>query len=80
MALAVVLDRRGVFGKGRYRAVMAFIAAPWIAGAGVVLGLLGSIPDPGNFLLAPGLLLTGLGVVMLAWSFFTIWRTRPRGR
>jgi hypothetical protein len=79
MALAVVLDRRGIFGAGRYRAIMGFIAAPWIGLAGVALALLGSIPERGNFLLAPGLVLVAIAVVLLTWSFAKIWRTRSRG-
>ena len=78
------LDRRGVFGFGRYRAMLAFIAAPSsvarVGCAGVALALLGSIPEPGNFLLLPGLLLVGISLVLLVWSFVVIRRTRPRGR
>jgi hypothetical protein len=76
MALAVVLDRRGVFGAGRYRAFLAFVTSLWLGLAGVVTSLLGSIPDPGNFLLAPGLLATGVALALLAWSSVTLWRTR----
>ncbi len=80
MALAVVLDRRGTFGYGRWRAQLGFIAAPFIGLGGVALALLGSVPAPGNFFLLPGLLLVGISLVTLAWSFVVIWRTRPRGR
>ena len=76
MALAVILDRRGVFGRGRSRAFTAFVGAPFIGIAGVTLALLGSVPAPGNFFLAPGLLLVAASVVLLVWSFATIWRTR----
>ena len=79
VVLTIVLDRRGILGRGRYRAIMAFIAAPWIGLAGVVMAMLGSIPEPGNFFLAPGLLLVAISVVLLVWSFVTIWRTRSRG-
>ena len=80
MALASILDRRGVFGYGRWRAMLAFIAAPFIGLAGIALALLGSIPEPGNFFLLPGLLLVGISLVLLGWSFVAIWRTRPRVR
>ena len=76
---AVVLDRRGIFGSGRWRAILAFIAAPFIGLAGVALALLGSIPAPGNFFLAPGLLLVAIALALLVWSFVVIWRTRPHG-
>ena len=78
VCLAVVLDGRGAFGHGRWRAQLAFIAAPFVGLAGVALALLGSIPGPGNFFLAPGLLLVGLGLALLAWAFAGVWRTRPR--
>ena len=80
VALAVVLDRRGVFGAGRWRAQLAFVAAPFIGLAGVALALLGSIPEPGNFFLLPGLVLVAISLVLLAWSFVVIWRTRPARR
>ena len=79
VALAIVMDRRGVFGRGRYRAIMGFIAAPWIGLAGIGLALLGSIPEPGNFFLLPGLLLVGISLALLAWSSVTIWQTRRSG-
>ncbi len=60
--------------------MLAFIAAPFIGLAGVALALLGAIPAPGNFFLLPGLLLVGIAVVLLAWSFVVIWRTRARTR
>ena len=80
MCLAVILDDRGILGAGRWRAMLAFISAPLVGLAGVALALLGSIPAQGNFFLLPGLLLVGIALVLLAWSFVVIWRTRPRGR
>jgi hypothetical protein len=80
VAFTAILDRRGVLGRGRWRAMLAFIAAPFIGLAGVALALLGAIPAPGNFFLLPGLLLVGIAVVLLAWSFVVIWRTRARTR
>ena len=80
VASAVVLDRRGGFGAGRWRAHLAFIASPFIGLAGVALALLGAIPAPGNFFLAPGLLLLAIGIALLGWSFVVIWRTRPPRR
>jgi hypothetical protein len=80
VAFTAILDRRGVLGHGRWRAILAFIAAPFIGLAGVALALLGSIPEPGNFFLLPGLLLVGISLVLLAWSFLVIWQTRPRRR
>ena len=76
MALAVVLDRRGVFGHGRYRAFLAFITGLWLGLAGVVTALVGSIPGPGNFLFAPGMLMTAVALALLVWSSITLWRTR----
>jgi uncharacterized membrane protein len=80
VAFAVVLDRRGVFGAGRWRAILAFVAAPFIGLSGVALALLGSIPESGNFFLVPGLVLVAIGLVLLAWSFVVIWQTRPSRR
>lgn len=80
VALAIVLDRRGIFGFGRWRAILAFVAAPFIGLAGVALALLGSIPGPGSFFLLPGLLLVAIGLTLLAWSFVVIWQTRPSRR
>ena len=80
MFLAVILDDRGILGAGRWRAILAFIAAPFIGLAGVSLALLGSIPAPGNFFLLPGLLLVAIGLVLLVWSFVVIWQTRPGRR
>ena len=60
--------------------MLAFIAAPFIGLAGVALSLLGSIPEPGNFFLLPGLTLVAISLVLLVWSFIVIWQTRPRGR
>ena len=74
------MDRRGIFGRGRSRAFMGFVAAPWIGLAGVVMAVLGSVPGPANFLLLPGLLLTAIGVALLVASFATIWWTRPGRR
>ena len=80
MFLTVILDDRGLLGPGRWRAMLAFIAAPFIGLAGVALALLGSIPEPGNFFLLPGLLLVGISLVLLVWSVLVIWQTRPRRR
>ena len=80
MLLTVILDDRGILGSGRWRAQLAFIAAPFTGLAGVALALLGSIPARGNFFLLPGLLLVAIALTLLAWSFAVIWRTRPRGR
>ncbi|HXG25586.1 MAG TPA: hypothetical protein VNL94_01855 [Candidatus Binatia bacterium] len=77
VSFTLLLDRRGVFGRGRSRALMALIAAPWIGLAGVGLAIVGSILAPGNFLFVPGLLLVAIAFVLLAWSFVVIWRTRP---
>jgi hypothetical protein len=60
--------------------MLAFITAPFVGLAGVALALLGSIPEPGNFFLLPGLALVGIALVLLAWSFLVIWQTRARGR
>ena len=80
VAVAVVMDARGAFGAGRRRGFIGFVSAPWIGLGGVAVALLGSIPDPGNFLLVPGLLLVGIAVALLAWSFLVIVRTRPGRR
>lgn len=80
MAFTAILDRRGVLGHGRWRAMLAFISAPFLGLAGVALALLGSIREPGNFFLVPGLLLVGIALLLLAWSFVVIWRTRPGRR
>jgi hypothetical protein len=80
MSLTVVLDDRGILGSGRWRAQLAFIAAPFMGLAGVGLALLGSVPAPGNFFLLPGLLLVAISLALLIWSLAVIWRTRPRGR
>lgn len=79
-ALVVVLDRRGVVGAGRFRAIIAFVAAPWIGIAGVVLAVLGSVSGPGSFFLAPGVVLLGGALAMLAWSSVALWRLRGPGR
>jgi hypothetical protein len=60
--------------------MLAFIAAPFIGLAGIALALLGSIPEPGNFFLLPGLLLVGISLMLLAWSFIVLWQTRSRRR
>ena len=80
-AFAVVMNRRGAFGAGMFRGVLAFITALWLGLAGVVASLLGIIStDPGgNFLLLPGLLLTGIGIGLLAWSVLAIRRARRAG-
>jgi hypothetical protein len=76
MALAVVLDRRGVFGWGRYRAMVGFQSSLWLGLLGVAASILGSIAGAVSFLLAAGLLVLGTALALLAWSSLSIWRTR----
>ena len=79
LALALVMDRRGLFGHGRFRMVLAFFSALWLGVLGVVTSLLGAVPPPdGNFLLLPGLLILGLALVLLVWSFVRLLGL-PRG-
>jgi hypothetical protein len=77
-ALAVVLNARGVFGTGMYRAMVAFMSALWLTLVGVVATLLGLVPtDPGgNFLLLPGQILLGIAASLFAGSLVSIWRMR----
>jgi uncharacterized membrane protein len=80
-AIAVVGDRRAIFGSGMFRAILAFVSALWLALLGVVVTLLGmASTDPGgNFLLLPGLLILGLGLALLVWSITKMWRIRRTG-
>ena len=80
-AIAVFANGRGAFGHGMSRAILAFVAAPFLGLLGVGTSLLGLVStDPGgNFLLLPGLLLLGLGLSLLAWAVVTLWRIRRRG-
>ena len=73
------MDRRGLFGHGRFRLVLGFFSGLWLGVVGVVTSLLGAVPPPdGNFLLLPGLVVLGLALVMLVWSFVKLLRI-PRG-
>lgn len=90
--LAVLLDARGVFGRGIYRSMIGFITGLWLTVAGVVATLLGMFALPGtcdatttacddpdsNFLLLPGVVLLALGLTLLAWSIVDARRTRRR--
>lgn len=92
-ALVVLMDERRTFGNGHYRAILAFIASPWLILVGVVTSLLGLLPNDapcqsepcaGNFLLLPGFLLHGAGLTLLTWSLLLLIRSRrackwPRG-
>ena len=80
VALAVIMDGRGALGAGRRRGFIGIVTAPWIGLAGVATSLLGSIPERGNFLLIPGLVLVGLSLALLGWSFLVIRATRPGRR
>jgi len=85
---AVFLDTRGAFGRGRFRAAIAFISSLWLTVGGSVATLLGLIPgaapcqtetcasDAGNFVFAPGLILLALGLTLLVWSMVYLPRTR----
>jgi hypothetical protein len=81
-ALAVVLNRRGVFGTGMYRAILAFTSSLFLALAGVGTSLLGmvSIEPGGNFLLLPGLLVLVIALGLLAWAIATMVRIRRSGQ
>lgn len=93
-ALAFVLDRRGAFGRGWFRAVVAFVTGLWVALAGVISTLFGMLALPAscdpttttcdspeaNFLFAPGLLLLALGLTLLAWSVVDLLRMRRAAR
>jgi hypothetical protein len=76
MAIAVVLDRRGVFGWGRYRAMVAFLSSLWLGLAGVAATIVGLLGEATGFLLAPGVVVLGTALALLAWSSVAIWRTR----
>lgn len=92
--LTVVLDRRGVFGRGMFRLAIAFFAGLWLGLVGVAATLLGMIALPGscdatttvcdepeaNFLFLPGVLLLALGLTLLAWSLVGLIRARRAGR
>ena len=80
VALAFALDARSIFGHGRQKAFLGFVAAPFIGLPGVALALLGTIPSPGNFFLLPGLLLVVVALLVLGWSVVVMWLTRPRRR
>jgi len=77
-AVVLIMDRRHAFGGGRFRAILAFVSALWLTLAGVVATLLGLVPGA-DFLLWPGLLLLGGGLVLFAWSVATLVRVR-RGK
>lgn len=93
-ALAFLMDRRGAFGRGWFRAVVAFVTGLWVALAGVVATFLGMLALPAscdpttttcdnpeaNFLFAPGLLLLALGLTLLAWSIVDLLRMRRAAR
>lgn len=93
-ALTLVLDRRGVFGRGMFRLAIAFFAGLWVGLAGVVATLLGMVALPGscdatttvcddpegNFLFLPGVLLLALGLTLLAWSVVGLVRARRAAR
>lgn len=88
--LAIVLDRRGVFGRGLFRTAIALFTGLWLGLAGVVATLLGMVALPGscdptttrcddaegNFLFLPGVLLLALGLTLLVWSI--VWLVRMR--
>jgi hypothetical protein len=92
--VTIVLDRRGIFGHGTFRAAIAFMAGLWLGLAGVVGTLLGMFALPGtcdattvscdspeeNFLFLPGVLLLVLGLGLLAWSLAVAVRARRRRR
>lgn len=79
-ALVVALNRRGTFGSGMYRAILAFVAALWLTLVGVVATLLGLVPgEPANFLLLPGVMLLGAAVALLVWCLSEMWRIRRGG-
>ena len=93
-ALALYIDGRGAFGRGTWRAMIAFITSLWVTLAGVVATLLGMLVLPGscdptttacedgtgNFLFAPGLLLLALGLTLLVWSIVEALRLRRAAR
>ena len=77
-AFAAVLNARGIFGTGMYRAIVAFMSALWLTLIGVVATLLGlvSTEPGGNFLLLPGVILLGVAATLFAGSLIAIWRMR----
>ena len=77
-ATILVMDRRHAFGGGRFRAILAFVSALWLALAGVVTTLLGLAP-PTDFLLWPGLMLLGSGLGLFVWSIVTLAQARRSG-
>ena len=81
-ALGVVMNRRGMFGTGMYRAILAFTSSLFLALAGVGTSLLGMVStEPGgNFLLLPGLLILGIALALLAWSVVTMVLIRRSGQ
>jgi hypothetical protein len=92
VGLVIVLDRRAVFGRGTFRAAIAFVSGLWLGLIGVVATLLGMFALPGtcdatttmcddpeaNFLFLPGILLLVIGLGLLAWSLVTAVRARRR--
>ena len=89
--LGVVMNHRGVFGAGMFRAMLAFLTGLWVAILGVAGTLLGLVPldeacladgscgpGEGNFLLLPGLLLLVGGLALFGWSIFEARRVRHR--
>lgn len=90
-ALAVFMDRRGAFGSGLHRALIAFVTALWLGTIGVVTALLAlavigePCDDPGcdaaadNFLLLPGLLLLAGAAALLVGSVVAARRARRAG-
>ena len=92
-ALVVILDGRGIFGRGTLRAVIAFISALWLGLVGVIATLLGMLALPGtcdptatpcespeaNFLFLPGVLLLVTALALLGWSVVEALRMRRAG-
>jgi len=90
--MTVLLDRRGLFGNGMFRAAIGFTAGLWLGVAGVVGTLLGMVALPGscdattttcdgpegNFLFLPGALLLVIGLALLVGSVVALIRARRR--
>jgi len=85
--VVIVMDRRGVFGRGLFRASVAFIASLFLVlfGAiGLLLGLIPTVicetePCPVSAvadLAPPGAVVVLAGAAMLAWSVITARRHR----